>query len=553
MSGHFGRAGRAPELRRSLFRTFAGVIAAFALAGAVSVTALAWQQHTADRVFRVDGPVLAGDRNALQSMTDAETGLRGFQLTGDPHFLEPYRTGSRDFTGEIDRAITLAARMGDSGRTQALLRAEKQAAERWLTTYAKPISESGAASLSDQQRGKALFDAYRAEHRTVADELNAAITHEQNYVHDRALWLLLVTGGSLLIVVGFAAYRARRTVHRVTGPIDALQETLADLRHGDLSARVDARGPREIVALGQAVNDLADEVDRRSGAFVSTVSHELRTPLTSILGYLELLLDGSVGPIPAEQQGVLDAVQRNSTRLLDLVEDLLTISRLEGNALLLASEPVDLRTIVSSALSGIGLTGRSLSLGWDAPDHPVTVLGDAAQLRRVVHQLLANAVTFTPDGGRVDVSVGTAGSCAVLAVADTGIGIAYEEQRHIFHRFYRPAETERLAAPGSGLGLAISRGVVHQHGGVIQLESRPGSGTTVTIRLPLAGPAGAGAAGDTGSTGSTRHTGNADQADHADQADQADHADQAAACVLPQPHPAHEDDLAGSSRKRGIR
>jgi signal transduction histidine kinase len=273
----------------------------------------------------------------------------------------------------------------------------------------------------------------------------------------------------------------------VTGPIDALQETLADLRHGDLSARVDPRGPREIVALGQAVNDLADEVDRRSGAFVSTVSHELRTPLTSILGYLELLLDGSVGPIPAEQQGVLDAVQRNSTRLLDLVEDLLTISRLEGNALLLASEPVDLRTIVSSALSGIGLTGRSLSLGWDAPDHPVTVLGDAAQLRRVVHQLLANAVTFTPDGGRVDVSVGTAGSCAVLAVADTGIGIASGDQQKIFEDFRQLDNSPTRAYGGTGLGLSICRRLAQMLGGRIAVQSQVGRGSTFTLTLPVQG------------------------------------------------------------------
>ena len=108
----------------------------------------------------------------------------------------------------------------------------------------------------------------------------------------------------------------------------------------------------------------------------------------------------------------------------------------------------------------------------------------------------------------------------MLTVADTGIGIAHEDQRYIFHRFYRPAATERLAAPGSGLGLAISRGVVHQHGGAIQLESQPGIGTTVTISLPLAEPSKTADAVDT---------------------------------VPAQPTPAHEDNLAGSSRKRGTR
>jgi signal transduction histidine kinase len=514
------KRGTDAGLRRSLFRTFTAVIASFSVAGAVAVGALALQQRSVDRVLQVEGPVLAADRTALQSMTDAETGIRGYLLTNDERFLDPYRSGTQAFYKNIDRAITLAGDMGDHGRTQTMLRAERTAAERWLTTWAKPAVDAANGAPSDQQQGKALFDAYRAVHGTVTDRLSAAIARDRKLIHHRALWLLVITCGSLVVVIAIAAYGARRTVRQVTGPIDALQATLSDLTHGDLSARVHPSGPRELVALGQAVNDLADEVDRRSGAFVSTVSHELRTPLTSILGYLELMQDGSVGPIPPDQQDVLDAVQRNSGRLLELVEDLLTISRLEGNALLLASEPVDLRTIVSSAVTAVGLAGRSLTLSWDAPDAAVTILGDAAQLRRVVSQLLANAVTFTPDGGRIDVNVTSEGCSALLTVADTGIGIAHEDQRHIFHRFYRPAATERLAAPGSGLGLAISRGVVHQHGGAIQLESQPGIGTTVTISLPLAEPSKTADAVDT---------------------------------VPAQPTPAHEDNLAGSSRKRGTR
>lgn len=526
------KRGTEAGLRRSLFRTFAAAIASFSVAGAVAVGALALQQRSADRVLQVEGPVLAADRTALQSMTDAETGIRGYLLTKDGSFLAPYRSGTQGFAQEIDRAITRAGNMGDHGRTQAMLRAEKATAERWLITWAKPVVDSASVAPAAQQQGKALFDSYRAVHQAVTDRLSAAIARDRKLIHDRALWLLAITCGSLVVVIGIAAYGARRTVRRLTGPIDALQATLSDLTHGDLSARVDPSGPRELVALGQAVNDLADEVDRRSGAFVSTVSHELRTPLTSILGYLELMQDGSVGPIPPDQQDVLDAVQRNSGRLLELVEDLLTVSRLEGNALLLASEPVDLRTVVSSAVSAVGLAGRSLTLSWDAPDAEVTIVGDAAQLRRVVRQLLANAVTFTPDGGRIDVNVTTEGCSAVLTVADTGIGIAHEDQRHIFHRFYRPAATERLAAPGSGLGLAISRGVVHQHGGAIQLESQPGLGTTVTISLPLAKP--------------IQTAGTTDGVDPIDTVDTVD-------TVPAQSTPAHEDNLAGSSRKRGTR
>jgi signal transduction histidine kinase len=311
------------------------------------------------------------------------------------------------------------------------------------------------------------------------------LQQRSDHQHARATVLLVSTLGLLALAVVTALGTARRTVRRITGPFDGLQRTLNELQRGDLTARVSPTGPRELVSLGHAVNNLADEVDRRTGAFVSTVSHELRTPLTSILGYLELMEDGTAGPVPEELQESLSAVHRNSARLLELVEDLLTVSRLDDAGLLLASEPVDLRHVVSAASASASNGRRAVAVAWSGPERPVTVLGDAGQLRRVVVQLLSNAVTFTPDGGRVDVLVGVEGGDAVIRVVDNGVGIAHAEQEHVFHRFYRPAATDELAVPGSGLGLAIVRGVVQQHGGSIRLDSEPGVGTTVTVRLPL--------------------------------------------------------------------
>ena len=483
-----------PGLRRSLVRTFATLALTFLAVGLAGTAALAYQEHAADGILRTEVPAVTADRAALQALTDAETGVRGYLLTGDDRFLQPYRLGRAAFGAQLATALGHADRIEDGGRTAALLTAELRAGRRWLAGWAAPVLADPQPGGDEQQRGKALFDDYRAAHQAAADRLGAVIAGDRQLLDDRAHALIATSAAVLAGALVLGGLSARRAVRRTTVPIERLSQTLSELRQGDPDARVDPDGPRELVELGRAVNDLADEVDRRTSAFVSTVSHELRTPLSSILGYLELMSDGLAGPVPAEQRFALDAVQRNSARLLGLVDDLLTVSLLDSSALPLVLEPLDLRQVAEAALAAAALAEagehRDRRIEWHPAAVPVAVLGDAAQLQRVVAALLSNAVTFTPAGGRISLSVRVAADrpcCAELLVTDNGNGIDPAEQRHVFQRFYRPQTTERQAVPGSGLGLAIARGIVQQHGGTITLRSEPGHGTTVSVTLPLAG------------------------------------------------------------------
>lgn len=238
-------------------------------------------------------------------------------------------------------------------------------------------------------------------------------------------------------------------------------------------------------ALEEAVDRLR-EVDAVKDAFVSSVSHELRTPITSILGYLELLEDGTYGDLTPLQRDAVRRVSGNSDRLLGLIDDLLTLSRVE-DGVPVVERAFDLRSAVQAGYGVVTPTpgGRQLQLDLDLPDEPVPFHGDRDLMERVVVNLVGNAVKFTPDGGRVAVALAVDGDFAHLSVSDTGIGIPEAEQDQLFTRFFRSQLAHKNAIQGSGLGLSIVRGIVEKHGGSVAVSSVPGEGTTFQVLLPV--------------------------------------------------------------------
>lgn len=255
----------------------------------------------------------------------------------------------------------------------------------------------------------------------------------------------------------------------------------------DITERVEAeaRLVESLEAERQAVERLR-EVDQVKDAFVSSVSHELRTPITSMLGYIEMLEDGVYGELEPEQLDAVRRVAANSTRLLSLINDLLTLSRVQDGAMGYADRLVDLRAIVSAGTTVVAptLERRSLELAVDLPEEPVPFLGDRDMLERVVINLVGNAVKFTPEGGRVSVRLRVVEDGSLIEVSDTGIGIPRQEQERLFSRFFRSSLAQEQAIPGSGLGLSIAHAIVEKHGGTMSVESEQGEGTTFRVLLP---------------------------------------------------------------------
>lgn len=237
---------------------------------------------------------------------------------------------------------------------------------------------------------------------------------------------------------------------------------------------------------GQAAIAIENARAFRQADLVSDVVHELRTPLTSIIGYSKMLLI-TENLDPALQCQFLETIHREATRMGNLVNEILELSRLESGRIRLAREPVALNAVVEEAVALLGQQARDkgLDLRLHLPDPSPVVLGDAQRLRQVFLNLLSNAVKYNRPGGWVAILVERRpeGSVAV-AVQDSGKGIAREHLPRLFEKFFRVDEEE--IPKGSGLGLAIARQIVEAHEGRIEVESELGRGSTFTVVLPAA-------------------------------------------------------------------
>jgi len=233
--------------------------------------------------------------------------------------------------------------------------------------------------------------------------------------------------------------------------------------------------------------DRLAQVDQTKNDFLATVSHELRTPITSILGYSELLLADDTGTLPSMHHQIVGRIERNGRRLMGLIEDMLTMSQVEIGNVRFDRVPIDLRQPVMLALEATqpAFAERSITVVHDLGAGAVQVLGDADKLERVFANLLSNAAKFSHPGESVVVRLAAEGDHAVFRVTDTGIGIALEDQAHLFDRFFRAAEVHARAIQGVGLGLPIAASIVAGHEGVIDVDSALGRGSTFVVRLPL--------------------------------------------------------------------
>lgn len=241
-----------------------------------------------------------------------------------------------------------------------------------------------------------------------------------------------------------------------------------------------------MVFVGQDITERI-RVERLKSEFISTVSHELRTPLTSIAGTLGLLKGGIAGEVSEKARELIAIGHNNCNRLINLINDLLDIQKIEGEGMEFRMEPVALESIVEAAVArnGTYAAGRDVSFTFRSQAGGATVVADADRLDQVMANLLSNAAKFSPAGGTVGITLGTDGSEAIVAVADHGPGIPYAFRPRIFERFAQADSSDTRRRGGTGLGLAIVRAIVERHDGRVWYESAPGEGATFYFALPL--------------------------------------------------------------------
>jgi len=222
--------------------------------------------------------------------------------------------------------------------------------------------------------------------------------------------------------------------------------------------------------------------------FVGLVSHELRTPLTSVLGYVELMLDGTE-ELTDDQREYLGIIDRNARRQLRLVSDLLLTAQVDAGTFSISPQDVDVAEVALASVASAGPAASASGVELETDLQAATVRADGVRLGQAVDNLVSNALKFTPSGGTVAVRVEpTPDGGARVVVADTGIGIPADELANLTERFYRASTATRRAIPGVGLGLSITKAVVEAHGGTVDIASTVGEGTSFTLTLPARPP-----------------------------------------------------------------
>ena len=292
------------------------------------------------------------------------------------------------------------------------------------------------------------------------------------------LAILAAAALAILLALSVAAVASRR----LTRPISQLITTVRAIGRGDRGARVGALdAPGEIRELAGSFDAMADNLARQEKLrrdLVADVAHELRTPVAILQAGVEAMLDGVSGTTPEE----LGSLHEEVLRLARLVGDLQTLAAADAATLNLALAPTDLSDIAAAAIDSMTSRFENAHIQVRRNLHSATVLGDPDRLRQLMLNLLTNAAKFTPERGRIEVTVQPGDGLVTLTVADSGIGIAAENLPHIFDRFWRGSNAAGL--PGTGIGLAIVAGLVRAHRASISVDSEPGAGTTVTVSFP---------------------------------------------------------------------
>jgi PAS domain S-box-containing protein len=241
----------------------------------------------------------------------------------------------------------------------------------------------------------------------------------------------------------------------------------------------------------EARNREIERANRLKSEFLASMSHELRTPLHTIIGFAELLQEGAEGPLNETQQRFVEHIHNDSGHLLELINDVLDLSRIEAGQLALRRERYPLARSIGEALAAIrpGAAAKSIRVE-ERGQAGCEVDADPLRVKEMLYNLLSNAVKFTPEGGTVWIESEVQSGFARVTVGDTGIGIPADEQENIFDKFYQVGNTTRGVREGTGLGLSITKELVQMHGGWMEVASTPGQGSRFSFSLPIAETAG---------------------------------------------------------------
>ncbi|MFD6280388.1 ATP-binding protein [Streptomyces sp. NPDC060209] len=465
--------------------------------------------RTTDLVDRIQ-PARSASFQLQNSLLDQETGVRGFALTGDTSFLEPYEAGMR---AERERMARVRSLTGNEQPYAEDLNRIERASKQWRTLRAEPLiaavraSGPTGASSAPITRSKSEFDALRLLYTTQQNHLDdardtaRAELDDARTTRDRVLIALVI--GFVLAVVSLSLL-----LHRMVGrPLDALTAASNKVRSGAFSGKIDVRGPSDVRAVAAAAEDmrrrlvaelaetqeretlLAEQTTelRRSNSeleqFAYVASHDLQEPLRKVASFCQLLDKRYGSELDDRGRQYIDFAVDGAKRMQVLINDLLTFSRV--GRVQQSWKPVDLDAALDRALNNLTLAVEESGAVVVREEPLPELLGDSTSLTMVWQNLIGNAVKFrrTDVPCRITVGCVREGEDWHLTVADNGIGIAPEFADKVFIIFQRLHARDEYE--GTGIGLSLCRKIIEFHGGRIWLDPEPAEGTLIHFTLPV--------------------------------------------------------------------
>ncbi|MEU2089958.1 sensor histidine kinase [Nocardia beijingensis] len=519
------KTGRPPlSARWTAQAWFQLVLAAMVLVVIIGTVAgaqvIAQTNRVTDRLIDKSLPAAAEAYRLQGALVNQETGLRGYRITADPQFLQPYRDGTRDEAQSAGRLRELLA-----GRQQLLdeLDAVEQAAQRWRDEYAEPLvaglasGQVPGADPTGPLRGKPLFDNIRTRFDAQNNSLAAAIAHDRDELrHTRTVRDAVLAG----LVVAFLLTGVLLTVlirRLIVRPLGSLTDASLRVAGGDFEHHIDAHGPADLATVANAVESMRRRIVaelessrakeavlaeqktdldlqavelRRSNAeleqFAYVASHDLQEPLRKVASFCQLLEKRYGDKLDERGKQYIDFAVDGAKRMQVLINDLLTFSRV--GRITDRTEPTGLGQSLDKALTNLSAAIDDTDTSILRPDELPEIVGDPTLLTMLWQNLIANAIKFRePDRApRIEITCAPDenGEGWLLSVSDNGIGIAPEFAEKVFVIFQRLHSREEYS--GTGIGLAVCKKIVEYHGGRIWIDTEYTGGTRFWFTLRTA-------------------------------------------------------------------
>jgi two-component system sensor histidine kinase GlrK len=441
-------------------------------------------------ILFIDNRILQYEKKMTDSILSQSRFERKFILTKDRALYNQFLSAKESFDRMLQETRTITTNLHKKNTLEDL--------QQHFEDYQSVVNEEINLVRSNRDYRRKWYEQEKERQiDLILDELEILEMQSQQAIVQRIETIVATGSSARRMVIGMAVTAivlvllgSFFTTRAITRPLKLLVDKTRDISNGVFEGQLKISSPPEVSELAKGFNIMCEklrELDKMKSDFFASMSHELRTPLTSIREGVSLLKDGVGGSVPDKQKRLLSILSQEANRLIELVNSLLDLSKMEAGMMNYTFETASLSPLVERATTEMAplIESRKIRLERKGFEGLPLVRVDKERILQALRNLVGNAVKFTPDGGHVTIAARRANQEIEVSVTDTGPGIPPEKLMTIFDKYQQAGTGNPYRAKGTGLGLSIAKHVISSHGGRIWAESKTGEGSTFTFALPV--------------------------------------------------------------------